>query len=171
MMREPIHPGRKLCADRDAVEMSAAELCRRIEVPVSRITEILNVRRAVTDGTALRPGRVFGTSGEFWLNLPKLYELRQAEERMGAATTRLPSPDDGCRTPRRGVDIRPSPLRQPPERSFVSAGFAGSDGCAVVVNDDKYGPACAGVGLNPRAFCLRKKSNRNRGNLHCTQIY
>ena len=43
----------------------AAELCRRIEVPVSRITEIPNVRRAVTGDTALRPGRFFGTSGEF----------------------------------------------------------------------------------------------------------
>ena len=43
---------------------------------MSRITEILNVRRAVTDGTVLRPGHVFGTPGEFWLNLQKLYELR-----------------------------------------------------------------------------------------------
>ena len=67
--------------------------------------------------------------------------------------------------PGRGADIRPSPLRQPPERSFMSAGFAGSDGCAVVVNDDKYGPACAGVGLNPLAFCLRIKSDRIRGGL------
>ena len=80
---------------RGVLGASAAELCRRIEVPVSRITKILVVRRAVTGGTALRSGRVFGTSGEFWLNLQKLFELRQAEERMGAAITRLPSPDDG----------------------------------------------------------------------------
>ena len=58
-------PGRA----RGVLGASAAELCRRIEVPVSRITKILVVRRAVTGGTALRSGRVFGTSGEFWLNL------------------------------------------------------------------------------------------------------
>ena len=81
---------------------SAAELCRRIEVPVSRITEILNVHRAVTGDTALRPGRAFGASGEFWLNLQQLYELRQAEERVGAATTRLRSPDEGYRPSARG---------------------------------------------------------------------
>ena len=75
-----------------ALGMSAVELCGRIEVPVSRITEMRNGRRAATGETALRPGRFFGTSGEFWLNLQKLYELRQAEERMGAAITRLPSP-------------------------------------------------------------------------------
>ena len=77
--------------------MSAAELARRIEVPVNRITEILNGRRAVTGDTALRLGRFFGTSGEFWLNLQKLYELRRAEQKNGAAIARLPSLDDGDR--------------------------------------------------------------------------
>ena len=36
-------------------------VCRRIEVRVSGITELINVRRVVTGNTALRPGRVFGT--------------------------------------------------------------------------------------------------------------
>ena len=49
--------------------MSAVELRRRIEVPVSGITKMLNGRRAVTGDTALCPGRFFGTSGELWLNL------------------------------------------------------------------------------------------------------
>ena len=71
--------------------MSAAELARRIEVPVNRITEILNGGRAVTGDTALRLGRFFGTSGEFWLNLQKLYELRCAEQKHGAAIARLPA--------------------------------------------------------------------------------
>ena len=42
MAREPIHPGETLCEDLDALGMSAAELARWIEVPVNRITEILN---------------------------------------------------------------------------------------------------------------------------------
>ena len=50
-MREPIHPGETLREDLDALGMSAAELARRLEVPVNRITQILNGRRAVTGDT------------------------------------------------------------------------------------------------------------------------
>ena len=96
-MRDPIHPGETLREDLDALGMSAAELARRLEVPVNRVTEILNGRRAVTADTALRLGRFFGTAGEFWLNLQKLYELRQAERRNGAAIARLPSLEPGDR--------------------------------------------------------------------------
>ncbi len=94
-MREPIHPGETLRDDLDALGMSAAELARRIEVPVNRITEILNGRRSITGDTALRLGRFFGTSGEFWLNLQKLYELRLAERKSGQAIARLPTLDAG----------------------------------------------------------------------------
>ena len=66
-------------------------MTRRIEVPANRITQILNGQRAVTGDTALRLGRSFGTSGEFWLNLQKLYELRRAERDHGDAIGRLPS--------------------------------------------------------------------------------
>ncbi|MDD9990504.1 MAG: HigA family addiction module antitoxin [Rhodospirillales bacterium] len=97
MSREAIHPGETLREDLDALEMSAAELARRIEVPVNRITEILNGRRAVTGDTALRLGHFFGTSGEFWLNLQKLYELRRAEQKHGADIARLPSLHDSDR--------------------------------------------------------------------------
>jgi len=47
-MREPIHPGETLREDLDALGMSAAELARRIEIPVNRISRILNGQRAVT---------------------------------------------------------------------------------------------------------------------------
>ena len=91
MTREPIHPGETLREDLEALGMSAAELARRVEVPVNRITQILNGQRAVTGDTALRLGHFFGTSGEFWLNLQKLYELRRAEREHGAKIGQLPS--------------------------------------------------------------------------------
>jgi len=97
MSREAIHPGETLREDLEALGMSAAELARRIEVPVNRITQILNGRRAVTGDTALRLGHFFGTSGEFWLNLQKLYELRRAEQKNGAEISRLPSLEDSDR--------------------------------------------------------------------------
>ena len=36
-------------------------------------------------------GRFFGTSGEFWLNLQKLYELRRAERDRAAEIGHLPT--------------------------------------------------------------------------------
>ena len=54
MMREPIHPGETLREGLDALGMSAAELARRIEVPVNRVTEILYGRRAVALVVVLR---------------------------------------------------------------------------------------------------------------------
>ena len=89
-MRDPVHPGETLREDLAALGMSAAELARRIEVPVNRVTQILSGRRSITGDTALRLGRFFGTSGEFWLNLQKLYELRRAEQKNGAAIAVLP---------------------------------------------------------------------------------
>ena len=70
--------------------MSAAEFGRRLKVPTNRITGILNGQRAVTGDSALRLAHFFGTSPEFWLNLQKLYELRLAKAKAGAAIRRLP---------------------------------------------------------------------------------
>jgi len=93
MTRSPIHPGETLREDLEALDISAAELARQIDVPATRITEILNGRRAITGDTALRLGNYFGTSGEFWLNLQKLYELRLAEREKGEQIAHLPSLD------------------------------------------------------------------------------
>ncbi len=90
-MRYPVHPGETLRDDLDALGMSVAEPARRVNVPVSRSTEILNGRRGVSADTALRLGRFFGPSGEFWTNPQKLYELRHAEQKHGASTARLPT--------------------------------------------------------------------------------
>jgi addiction module HigA family antidote len=71
--------------------MSAAELARQVEVPVNRITAIINGQRGITADTALRLGHWFGTSAEFWLNLQKLYDLRLAREEAGERIKRLPT--------------------------------------------------------------------------------
>ena len=80
MGRTAIHPGEHLAEGLAELKMSAAELARQIDVPVNRITEIMNGQRSVTADTAIRLGHWFGTSAEFWLNLQKLYELRVAQK-------------------------------------------------------------------------------------------
>src|ERR1039457_6091260 len=85
-----IHPGEHLAAELKELDMSAAELARKLDVPTNRITGILNAQRAITGDSALRLAHFFGTSAEFWLNLQKLYELRLAEAKAGATIGRLP---------------------------------------------------------------------------------
>jgi len=80
-----IHPGDHLAEELKVVEMSAAELARKISVPTNRVTQILNGTRSVNGDTALRLGHSFGTSPQFWLNLQTLYDMRIAEQRGGKA--------------------------------------------------------------------------------------
>jgi len=91
MARSAIHPGEHLSEQLEALEMSAAELGRRLGVPTNRITAILNGQRAITGDTALRLGHFFGNSPQFWLNLQTLYDLRTAEVKIGAQVRTLPT--------------------------------------------------------------------------------
>ena len=87
----PIHPGEHLAEELDALDMSAAELARRLKVPTNRVTAIMNGQRAISGDTALRLAHFLGTSPQFWLNLQSLYEIRLAEEKSGKAIKKLPS--------------------------------------------------------------------------------
>ncbi|HEV2615517.1 MAG TPA: HigA family addiction module antitoxin [Candidatus Acidoferrales bacterium] len=86
-----IHPGEHLAEELEALDMSAAELARKIGVPTNRVTQILNGTRAVTGDTALRLGHFFGTSAQFWLNLQSLYDLRLARQKAGKSIKTLPT--------------------------------------------------------------------------------
>jgi len=86
-----IHPGEQLAEELKALDMSAAELARQLDVPTNRVTEILNGRRGITGDTALRLAHFFGTTAEFWLNLQNLYEVRVARKKLGKSIDRLPT--------------------------------------------------------------------------------
>ena len=90
MARTAIHPGEHLADELRELGMSAAELARQINVPVNRVTQIINGQRAVTADTALRLGHWFGTGPEIWLNLQQLYELRRAQTEIGGEVEKLP---------------------------------------------------------------------------------
>ena len=86
-----IHPGEHLGEELRALDMSAAELARKIDVPTNRVTQILNGTRAITGDTALRLAHFFGTSAQFWMNLQSLYDLRLAQEEAGKSIKALPT--------------------------------------------------------------------------------
>ena len=92
MVRPPIHPGEILADELEELGISATALSRALDVPTNRITQIINGQRAITAETALRLGRWFGTSAEFWLNLQKQYELRRAEQDYGQKIRETVSP-------------------------------------------------------------------------------
>lgn len=58
-------------------------MAKDIGVPPRRINEIVRGQRAITADSALRLGRCFGMSPEFWLNLQSHFDLEQQEERLG----------------------------------------------------------------------------------------
>jgi addiction module HigA family antidote len=78
-----------LAEELEVIGISAAALARQIDVPVNRVTSIINGQRGVTADTALRLGHWFGTSPEFWLDLQSLYELRLARGEVGDSVDRL----------------------------------------------------------------------------------
>jgi antitoxin HigA-1 len=85
-----IHPGEHLAEELEALNMSAAQLARNLDVPTNRVTQILRGARSVTGDTALRLAHFFGTSPQFWLNLQSIYDLRIAEKRAGKSLKSLP---------------------------------------------------------------------------------
>jgi len=91
MPRTAIHPGEQLAEELRELGIPAAELARQIDVPVNRITGIINGQRGITADTALRLAHWFGTTPQFWMTLQQLYELRLAESEVGAKVAALPS--------------------------------------------------------------------------------
>ncbi len=80
----PIHPGEQLREEfLKPLELTTYRLAKDIGVPVTRIQEIVAERRSITGDTALRLGRYFGTTPEFWLNMQRDFELETAAEKLG----------------------------------------------------------------------------------------
>ena len=59
--------------------ISQNQLARDIDIPVSRVSEIVRGSRSITADTALRLAEYLGTSPELWLGLQTDYDLRQME--------------------------------------------------------------------------------------------
>ena len=78
----PIHPGEVLKEDFiEGFGITQNKLAVSIGVPPRRINEIVHGKRGITADTALRLGKLFGTTAQFWLNLQTLYDLDLAEDR------------------------------------------------------------------------------------------
>ncbi len=81
----PIHPGEILKEEfLDEMKISQYKLAKEISVPARRINEIVHGKRGITANTALRLGRYFGISPQFWTNLQSHYDLEIEMDKIGS---------------------------------------------------------------------------------------
>jgi antitoxin HigA-1 len=96
-----MHPGEFLREEfMDPLRLSADRLATDLDAP--EIAQVIRCKRPITPDLALRLGKYFRTSAEFWMNVQAQYDLRTA-----AASARL----DRIKPLRRSRAIRVSARR------------------------------------------------------------
>lgn len=89
----PVHPGETLREDfLKPLGLTANRLAIELRVPVTRVSDIVRGRRAITADTALRLARYFGTTPQFWMNLQANYDLEVAQDARGSEIANWISP-------------------------------------------------------------------------------
>lgn len=79
--RTPTHPGEMLLEEfLNPMGLTQRDLADAIHVPYQRINEIVNGRRGITPSTALRLGKYFKMSAEFWMNLQLRWDIYFAQQ-------------------------------------------------------------------------------------------
>jgi addiction module HigA family antidote len=79
--RTPTHPGEMLLEEfLNPMGITQRDLADGIHVPYQRINEIVNGRRGITPSTALRLGKFFNMSADFWMNLQLRWDLYFARQ-------------------------------------------------------------------------------------------
>ena len=80
----PIHPGEILFEEfLKPMGLSQYRIAVDINVPPRRINEIVHCKRSVSADTALRLGKYFDMSPQFWINLQAHYDLEVEIDRLG----------------------------------------------------------------------------------------
>jgi addiction module HigA family antidote len=77
-----IHPGEMLREEFLApLELGQVDAARRLGISLNRLNEIVLGKRRITADTALRLGRLFKTSPQFWMRLQADWDLHEAMRR------------------------------------------------------------------------------------------
>ena len=76
-----IHPGEILLEEfLKPFEITAYKLSKDIEIPQTRISQIIKGKRRITADTALRLSSYFGNSAKFWLGLQDDYDIEEEKD-------------------------------------------------------------------------------------------
>lgn len=88
--RRPTHPGEMLREDfLPDYGLTVSTLAEALGVSRQSINELLRERRSISPGMALRLGRLFGNSPEFWLNAQRAVDLWDAAEAIKKDVARI----------------------------------------------------------------------------------
>lgn len=78
-----IHPGEVLLEEfLRPLEITAYRLSKEMDIPQTRISQIIKGNRRITADTALRLSSYFGNSAKFWLGLQDDYDIEEEKEEM-----------------------------------------------------------------------------------------
>lgn len=90
IQRKPTHPGEMLREDfMPDYDLTVAKLAERLGVSRQSVNELLREHRAVSPEMALRLGRLFGNSPEFWLNAQRAVDLWVASRSVQEEVSRI----------------------------------------------------------------------------------
>jgi addiction module HigA family antidote len=89
----PVHPGEILSEEfLKPLGLTMNQLALALRVPANRINAIVAGERGITADTALRLGRYFGTSAQFWINLQARFDLESTKDKLAAKIEREVQP-------------------------------------------------------------------------------
>ena len=78
-----IHPGEILEEEfLKPMDISAYRLAKETKIPATRISQIIKGKRRITADTALRLGKFFGNSADFWMGIQIEYDLRKEKAKI-----------------------------------------------------------------------------------------
>lgn len=85
-----IHPGEVLLHEfLEPLGISAYRLSKDLQIPQTRVSQIIKGNRRITADTALRLSKYFGTSAKFWLGLQDDYDIEEERESKKTELSRI----------------------------------------------------------------------------------
>ena len=89
-----IHPGEVLLEEfLIPMGISQYKLAKDLNIPQTRVSEIVKHNRRITADTALRLSTYFGTSAKFWLGLQDDYDLEASQNKLADELKKIPKAD------------------------------------------------------------------------------
>ena len=80
-----IHPGEVLAEEfLKPLSITAYRLSKDLNIPQTRISQILKGNRRITADTAIRLGKYFGNSAKFWMGLQDDFDLEEEQRSKGS---------------------------------------------------------------------------------------
>lgn len=71
------------------MDITAYRLAKDINVPATRISQLLKGNRKITADTALRFAKYFGNTADFWLGIQDEYDLRRERKKISGELEKI----------------------------------------------------------------------------------